>query len=342
MNFRRAFTFAAGTLAAARIVAAAPAPGDVPPAENATGVEEAPDVVRSRELFEEATRSARRGEWAEALARFERAYALHPHAATTYNVAYCTRALGRYARAAELFERAVAEHRARGGAELSDDMLAAVVRYLAELDGRVAHVELHVAPGARVLVDGLPLDGGPELVLDAGKHVFVVSANGRDDRVVERSVTGGERTTVELDAGPPQALPSAPPVILSRPRVALRSTRAPVRGERRAPELTYATLAVGAAGLLTGAVTGIWALAERTHLEDSCVGHVCNGEDANTLDRAHTLADVATIAFVVGGLSAATGVALYVWGSPRRTERATAVTVRPWLGVATAGFKGAF
>jgi tetratricopeptide (TPR) repeat protein len=238
-----------------------------------------PEIGRARELFKEGTHFARRGEWSEAIVCFERAYALHPHAATTYNLAYSARALGEDARALELFQRAIAENRERGGSELSGGMLSAIERHVAELESRRTPAEAPPVP--------------------------------------------------ERSADPPAVVTPAPVQIAPR-------------AERQVPVLAYVALGVGAAGIATGTVAGLWALAEKSELEDRCVEHVCSGEAQDTLNHAHSLADVATAAFVVGGLSSAAGVALLVWGSDSPAKPKSAVRIRPWVGLAGVGCAGDF
>src|SRR5262245_22360993 len=90
----------------------------------------------ARLLFNRGTALAKQGAWTDALEQFQHSERRRPHAVTTYDIAYCERALGRYTPAAKTFARAIAEHEARGSRELSDDMLAVTRRYQAELDGK--------------------------------------------------------------------------------------------------------------------------------------------------------------------------------------------------------------
>lgn len=321
---------------------------------SAPRVAEAGAVERARARFDDASQLARRGEWAAALDLFEEAYALYPHPATLYDMAYCARALRQYGRAWTLFTRAAAEHHQRGDKDLSGEMLAAIERYLAELVGRVARVKIHAEPpSAEVSIDGQPLPhDADEVVLDAGRHRFVVASPGLDSVVVERTVTGGERVTLELRATTPVkpvfdrvAVPAASAGTLPA-NEPMRREAGPIvdhaaAAPHAAPWFTYTALGVGAAGLATGAVTGVWALVDKGALAEHCVDHVCVGDDQARLDRARTLADVATAAFVVGGIGTAAGIALLVWSPSDRAEPPSA-SIRPFVSAGSFGCRGDF
>src|SRR5262249_16858609 len=56
------------------------------------------DADAARAAFVEGTTLVKNAQWAEALAAFERADKLKSHPVTTYNIAACERAMGRYTR----------------------------------------------------------------------------------------------------------------------------------------------------------------------------------------------------------------------------------------------------
>src|SRR5258705_8161610 len=118
-----------------------------------------PNVAEARTAFREATSLARQAQWGEALLAFERSSRLRPHTFTTYNIAYCERALGRYTRARKFLAKALAENEARGGAALSAEVVADAKKYIGEIDQRLARVSVTVDPSdAAVSVDRRPLD----------------------------------------------------------------------------------------------------------------------------------------------------------------------------------------
>src|SRR4030095_15270480 len=81
------------------------------------------------------------------------------HAITTYNMAACERAIGRYTRARRLFLRALEQHRASPSGELPETLLAQTQTFVGEIDGLLAHVTMTVVPeGGAIAIDGRPLE----------------------------------------------------------------------------------------------------------------------------------------------------------------------------------------
>lgn len=186
------------------------------------GVARADDTDQARELFRQGAALAKDTQWGAALAAFERSARLRPSAGTTYNIGVCERALGRYVRARRTLARALEER--RSDADLPDATVADVQRFLGEIDGLVAVVDVTLAPAdATVAVDGAPLDpakepGSPPLflsgtlppgpgkpvassfrvALDPGAHVFVIAREGFADAVHTETVRPGEKKHVDL------------------------------------------------------------------------------------------------------------------------------------------------
>jgi hypothetical protein len=181
---------------------------------------------RAREAFVEGTALAREAQWSQALAAFERARAIKPHAVTTYNIGTCHRAIGAYAQAYLTFERALAEHAAPDGGALPEALVSQSEAFLVEIEALLVTVDLEVVPtGAILAVDGRPLHGASEvhwagvrppgagepvveprlrIRLDPGAHVFTFSRAGFETAVVNQSFPPGVRRAlrIELDTLP--------------------------------------------------------------------------------------------------------------------------------------------
>ncbi|HEY3358566.1 MAG TPA: PEGA domain-containing protein [Polyangia bacterium] len=188
------------------------------------------DSPGARAAFVEGTALARDAKWAEALAAFERAAQLKPHAVATYNIGFCERALGRYTRARARFAAALEENDRAGRRQLPASLVADSTAFLREIDGLLARVRFTVRPaGAALAVDGRPVhavggDGVPTfiagvrppgpaaavpaasyvLILDPGVHVLTFARKGFADAVVNRSFAPGAQVavTIELDRLP--------------------------------------------------------------------------------------------------------------------------------------------
>jgi hypothetical protein len=280
-------------------------------------------VASAREAFKRGTELARVSEWTDALAAFERSAELRPHAVTTYDIAFCERALGRYTRARKLFAKALFDHRERGGVELPDNLIRAADDYLAELDRKLARVTIKLWPAdGSVAVDGAPLEatapqgGRPlflagtrapgsaevvgastfELLLDPGIHKMTIVHEGYREVTLERTVAAGDRSVLELRATPPSP---AKPEIAEQGSL---SSRVPM----------YVAFGVGGAGLAVGVVAGIIAIGKSRQLDGLCPDNRCGaGTPHSALQAAHTSADISTIGFAAGAAGAAAGFGLW-------------------------------
>jgi hypothetical protein len=328
----------------------------------------------ARALFNDGTDRAHRGDWSQAVPAFERSEALRPHAVTTYNIAYCERALGSITRARKMFARALAENAAHGGLDLPDDLATAAKGYLVELEPRVARAAITLQPeGASLQVDGRPLeratgvgrsvvfwagtrDSGPgeapsvaafELELDPGAHVFVVSKAGYPDEVTSRTFEPGSETGLALDLpSPAPVTPTPAPATMT-----LQPRETVANAPRRVP--LYVASGVGGVGLMTWAVAGGIALAQKQKVADTCSANfACTGAGSTYLARADTAADVATVGLIVGIAGVATAVVIWILSpkavaSSQAAARAgarplTDVRIAPWASVGASGLAGSF
>jgi hypothetical protein len=220
----------AALLSLALLASAGLAGAQEPPAPVA-GEPIPPSDPASREALEhfvKGTELARQARWAEALTSFERAAEIKPHAITTYNLAACERAIGRYTRARRLFLRALEQHRASGEAELPETLLTQTQTFLSEINGLLSRVSLTVVPaGAALSIDGRPLEqvtqkgagtratfvaGTREpgtagaifepsfdVLLDPGAHVFTITRKGFEPAVLNRSFAPRARVSLRLE-----------------------------------------------------------------------------------------------------------------------------------------------
>jgi hypothetical protein len=277
-------------------------------------------IVRAREAFESGARLASEGRWKDALALFSLSSSLRPHAMTTYNIAFCERALGRATRARQFFTRALAEDDARDQAELTADFRAAIARYLVELESEIVRIRVELVPAiARVAIDGRPLELAPPVKgvplvfagtaepgppgsapstpfwadVDAGPHEVVVSWGASTSRVFHVSIEREAGRTLTLEA----------PVV-----------HAPDDGKLA----TRGVLGLGLAGAGVAAIgVGVgFAFAASASWRDAkaaCPDRTaCPDDHGSELSaRAQVRAHVATALFVAGGAATLSGLVLY-------------------------------
>jgi hypothetical protein len=323
------------------------APSD-PTADAPAAGSEMPGVEQARAAFTLGTDLAAQGQWTDALAAFERSSRLRSHPVTTYNVAYCERALGHLTRAKKFFAQALADHAAARGGKLSEDLLREAQSYLAETDRRLARAAVTLTPaGAALSVDGRPLEvveraasrpllvagtrdasrpeaapaGSFELLLDPGHHIFVISTPGAPDTIVEKEFAPGSVTALELTSRDSAATPAP-----SKP--------APERPP--GPDHTWTIIAygVGAAGLVTGTIFGLATLNKSAELDNDCpTKQSCPVSSQDDIDAGERYGRISNIGFIVGAVGVGAGTILLFTtesaSTPSRDKASVAFGVGP-------------
>ncbi|MEJ7728149.1 MAG: hypothetical protein WKG00_02945 [Polyangiaceae bacterium] len=172
-----------------------------------------------------------------------------------------------------------------------------------------------------VEVDGAAADDAP-LALDPGTHTVVARA--ADETPTQRTVelARGARERIEIVLGARAQAPVPAPV----------NEAAPAPSNASNPLLVPALVAFGAAGVgaALGVGFGVAAAGEADELDHLCPQNPCSSEHRGVYDSAQQLATASTVSFVVAGVAAAGGVALYFVGARHRAdERAAPARTRP-------------
>jgi len=279
------------------------------------------DPTEADRTFELGRDKLARGEYAEACAAFETSERLDPQLGTRFNLAQCSAALGKLTEALAIYADLAAH-------DTNAQRKAVSAKLAAELAARVPHIHLRIAHGAPDLVvtlDGVDVTARiADLELDVGAHV-VVTRQG-DARTTTPVEVRAEAANFEvaIDA----IAPATPPSII------VPAAPEPARSRR-----AYVAVAVSGATLAGGAVLGL--LAHSSWNDAQAAAARGDIPSANTLaDRASTRGDLSTGLFVVGGLTAAAGVALYLT-SPHG-EHATRITAAPARGGGGLAVSGSF
>jgi hypothetical protein len=201
--------------------AAAQEPPEAAPAE---GVENA-TLMQARAAFMSGTELVKEAKWSEALAAFERASALRSHAVTTFNMAVCLRALGRYVLARKRFLEARTLDDAASRVQLSDSLRADLEAMLQQIDKILVRVQVTLQPStATIAIDGRPLElldakhdtpillagtrvsGRGErapaarfdVLVDPGAHVITLARRGYRDAIVNKTFAPNETAQLDL------------------------------------------------------------------------------------------------------------------------------------------------
>ena len=162
-------------------------------------------------------------------------------------------------------------------------------------------------------------DTEPGLVKRASERIEVVRAE-----IESGKQTPGEDGSSSKSSSPRPSLSSttdgtAPPK--SAP-AAVAEPRSPYR------IAGLATLGAGAAALVLGSVYGFMAKSKNDDAAKLCNGDVCPDPRGVTLTNdAKSAARISTVSFIAGGVLAAAGVGLIIWG-PKKEKRTAQASVR--------------
>jgi hypothetical protein len=284
------------------------------------------------------------GNCRDALPHLARSVRLDPSGRALLNLSDCEQQLG------ELVEaqghaaqgRELARHKSE--AELvtaADAQLESIAKRLPRLTVRLASTApqhcLVASDGTVVEAAALGVDVG----VNPGAHVLTVSAPGYAERRFDVSLEEGARKEVEVEPGAklqPDASNAATSPAATTAGPAAPEGVAPKTSPNRA--LAYSVLAVGAAGVTVGVVTGLAAGSKHTTLAGECdsQGGACPPGSQGDINSFYTLRTASTVAYAIGAAGLVGGAVLWFTAPSPRSDAAAHV----WLGPASAGIAGRF
>jgi hypothetical protein len=329
-----ALTVIASALAASATTrpAYAAEPGDKPAAEA---------------LFRDGRARMEQGNYAEACPKLAESQRLDPAAGTLMNLGRCYEGNNQTASAWVTFTEAAKAAAARR----REDWRATALARVHALEPKLAYVVIVVpeearAPGLVVKRDASEVrqpEWGTAIPVDAGSHDISASGAGLVPWSKTIAIADGDHATVAVPKLAAAPVATASPVA----GATAGGTDGPEHAAASTPWRTigYVALGVGAAALVTGAVTGLLAGSAGSDADRLCPSSPCaNREGLDASSRAHSLATVSTIGFVAGGVLAAGGLALVIWGGNTTTTsahaRAQSTVVRALAMPALHGYGG--
>jgi hypothetical protein len=261
------------------------------------------------------------GDYASAVAHFERANTLAPSATAQYWLASSLDLKGDAPRAIVAFETLFQnpEH-----TKLPAEQLDPARQRLDALKQIPATIALKVQPAdVQVLIDDVPQPGTSpfSFKLSPGKHKIRVQRDGYEPLETELTVAAAESLEdnvelVKIETAPPPETVKAPP-----PEVAPREPRSKIPA--------YVTLGVAGAGAVVGTIFGIQALSAQSTFEESPTA-----SHADDVERNALIADMAFgVAFTLG----ITGVVLLTSDEPVDTASASTLKVAPYASKSGGG-----
>lgn len=294
----------------------------------------ATDKDRARELAQTAADLLDEKKYTEALEAANKAESLYHAVFHLYVAARSLEGLGRLTEAADTYERVLAEPLPASAPKVFRDAQAESKGLLADLLARIPTVLVRIsgAPvdAAKATLDDKPIDiaSGVAMRADPGSHVVRVTADGRAP--FEKTITlpnKGGVVVVDADLAMVGGQTKSDPVTQEK-------------GGSVVPAIV--AFGVGAAGLAFGGVTGGLELGKVKDLEQRCPNKMCPVDVQADFDKAHQLATLSTVGFVVGGVGVAAGVVLLVVRKKGPTTPSSGALIVPWVAPGRAGLAGTF
>jgi hypothetical protein len=320
----------------------------VPSIARADGGADAASAASAKDLFEHGRDLRARGNCADALPYFEKAYAVYPLGlGSLRNIAVCQEALNHFASARDAWaalKRAVGTSTDSKYAGWNDDADHAI----AKLAPKVARVTIDLAvvdpaggpapsDSVAVTVDGQSLAsdrlGAP---IDRDPGTFVVRATGANGSAPDEQtvvLAAGESKHVSLRVT--LAAPPAAPRSDAEPPAVAEADEHGTDGSRASPARTGAWIAlgVGAAGIAGAAVSLVLRQSALGDLNASCPDHASAPCDVSKqaavtsdVSRGRTASTLLTVFGAVGIAGAATGITLFTVSRPHATQSALILT----------------
>jgi hypothetical protein len=294
------------------------------------------DRATARSLAREGFEAQQHGQYAIAADRFTRAEALVHAPTLLLGLARAQVGLSRLLEAQETYQRILREPVAPNAPAAFAKALEESKRELAALAPRLGWVTIQVggATSPTVTLDDIAVPVaalGVRRACDPGAHWVKASAPGFAPAESTFVLVEGGEQTVTLAMDP---LPQA----RAAPGASVESGSPTPTPSRSGTTLAIVSFGVGAAGVITGAVTGIVAASKHASLMNggSCSkSGVCSSNESGAVATYRTIANVSTVAWIVGGAGAAAGLS-FVLTAPKSSP------VAAYVGPMNVGVVGTF
>jgi hypothetical protein len=289
------------------------------------------DKEAIRALSNEAVADFDAGRYDSAKEKFSRAYALAKVPRLAVWEARAAERLGRLVSAYELYRQAIRLDRTELWiGDVQEQAQRDAERELQALVPRLAKVTILIEGAERNQVD-VTLDGesvpsallGVARFVDPGACEIIGVYRGETVRRTATIVEGGQARIVLTFTATGAAASSRPVTTPDQTKASEAKSGAttPAHFESEAGDSQrtwgWIGLGVGAAGVLTGAITGVIVASKYGELKSDCPDRTCGEAEQSRLDTYRSMRTVSTVGFIVGGVGTAVGLTL-VLTSPTR------------------------
>lgn len=317
-------------LLATTLTAIAAAPAAAQPAKPGTTAKPLSPEDEARARFHEGVALADAGDHEAARLKFNQAWALFKSPIVLYNLALAEQLSGHPVEALEHY---------RLFGKMTDPKITDVQRQraaesIADLSKTVGQIEIEAPPGARVSVDGKPVEVGEAPVpVTPGKHVVEALVDGK-----VRSVTvecgAGNVTRARLLDEPPPPSPAPPPAVNDTPEdrgpgfwTTGRIIGAGIAGAGAVAIGLGVTFHLGAASSAdeAAAIRAQFPPESRDHHCSSAPNDPRCNQLRSAIDDQRSQENLRTGFLVAGGAALVGGAVLFVVSSPRESRRGMVV-----------------
>ncbi len=299
----------------------------------------AADRATARTLAQEGQQALDAKKFSTAADKFTRADSLVHAPTLLIGLARAQLGMSKLVEAQESFNRIIREGVAPNSPRSWTKALEDATKEVDAITARLPWVTITVLgpTSPEVVIDSTPVPSaslGVKRPVNPGSHTVKASAEGF--LPAEKTVIFAEGQSIAVSLELEQAPADAAPVAVAPVR------DAPVSSGNGKKTAAFVALGVGGAGLAVGGIFGVLAMGKHAKLVEACPDKVCDPEtQGSTLSSYHTLGNVSTVGFIVGGVGVATGAILLLTGS-KESPPPTAATWSPFLGIGSAGVRGTF
>jgi hypothetical protein len=326
----------------------------------------------ARQLATDGAAAFNEGRYQDAVDSFTKAESLVHAPPHLLYLARSYEKLGQLVKAREAYLKVIKENLPANAPQAFHDSQAKAAEEVKAIEPRLAGLVVKVEGGEggkdlAVLVDGVPIPAvliGVSRPVDPGEHKIEGGADGFRAEAQSVTLAEGEKKSIVLtmiaDPNAKSPVPSAPPpeaapiVATSAAPTASPTTDQGVKPSEDKSGLrigSYVAFGVGVLGLGAGTFFTLQSASKRSDADDKfeecggesgCFnGNPLSDEVASLDDDARTAQTLGIVGFAVGGVGIAAGTVLFIMSSDSKEQTASA-SIRPYVGLGSAGLTGKF
>jgi tetratricopeptide (TPR) repeat protein len=282
------------------------------------------------------------GQYAEALSKLEKAYAVARVPTLGLWSARSLYKLGRWREAEDRYRETVGLALPEGDQDTQQQALADAQTELAALSPTIPSLIVEIE-GARLSEVELRIDGKPapntepSYRLDPGAH-HVEAFRGPERQSADLTLAARETRTLLLHFSPDLVSPAIAGAGVAAPGAAAApiSSTPGEKGNHWLRPAGWTALALGGVGIAVGALGTVLAIGKKSDIDENanCQGNACAPSEQDLVDSYNSNRHLANFGFIAGGVLAAAGVgALVISGRSSADPRAEAVFSPAFTGV---------